>query len=296
MAQVVSALAGSAIDNRTLLLGGLASILIHILGMAFLVWMPSFSAEDNLGPIYTVDLVGMPGPPPPPPSAGDPEAQVKEPTPTEIDETPVESVPEVAPEPEPAELIPIGKKPEPEPVKKEPEKIESVVKIGTPKKSSKKSAVKPDEEIDKELAKTEKKKKPKPAGPKTANNDSKHLQQALARVKQRVDSGVYGMGGGGGGGQGDSRLAQYYTQVWQRVRSNWTLPQEWQESNLVAIVVISIVPSGHITNIKFEKRSGHPSFDQSVIRAVERSNPLPRFPVGMTTSVQEIGIRFKPEG
>jgi colicin import membrane protein len=144
----------------------------------------------------------------------------------------------------------------------------------------------------------EKKVDKKEAQPKTSAADQKHLQNALARVTQKVQSGAYGLGGGGGGGggQGDNRFAYYYTQIWQKVRSNWILPEEWQQKKLEAILIISVMPNGAIASIKFEKRSGSPAFDQSVMWAVERSNPLPPFPQGMSLEKQEIGIRFNPEG
>ncbi|MBW1714066.1 MAG: cell envelope integrity protein TolA [Deltaproteobacteria bacterium] len=285
------ALLGPGVDNRTLLIGGLVSVAIHLAVLLWLVWWPGFSNNyETLGPIYTVDLVGPPGPPPPPAPAGEQEA-----APAEPEAVPVKEVAKVK-APEPAELIPIGKDKD----KIEPE-VESLIKLGTPKKSSKDKEVKPEEEIDKALAKIEKKvdsKEKKKSGQTQSEEDraKKHLEQAFARARQRVEAGAYGLGGGGGTGQGDNRYALYYTQVWQRVRSNWTLPEDWQKKDLEAVVVIEVLPNGAITSIRFEKRSGLASFDQSVRWAVERSNPLPPFPAGLGAGVQEIGIRFHPEG
>ncbi len=295
---MANGLTGPWVKNRTLLISGLISLVLHTLGLALLIWMPDFHwGSDNLATVYTVDLLGDPGLPAPPPPQGDPDAG------------PTETVPEhaVAPEEaaappvEPAELIPVGKDEEKIEEVKKPEEIESVVKMGTPKKSSKKVQVLPEKDIDEALDKLKKKtkdKKKKKPGVEGQDTEKQHLDKALARVRQRVESGAYGVGtgGGGGGGGADSRMARYYTAVWQKVRSNWTLPSEWSDVKMEAIVIISLLPNGAITSIKFEKRSGYPAFDQSVLWAVERSNPLPPLPMGVSSGVMEIGIRFRPEG
>lgn len=285
------------VDNRTLLISGLVSLVLHTLVLILIIWMPNLNWEsDDLGPVYTVDLVGDPGLPPPPPPQGDPDAG---PTETAPEDAVVPETATAAPI-EPAELIPIGKEPEKVEEAKKPEEIESVVKMGTPKKSSKKVQIQPEKDIDKALDKLKKKvtkdKAKKTPGVKGRDTDKQHLAKALARVRQRIDSGAYGVGGGGGGGGSDSRMARYYTAIWQKIRSNWTLPSQWSDAKMEAIVVISLLPNGAITSIKFEKRSGYPTFDQSVLWAVERSNPLPPLPAGLSSGIMEIGIRFRPEG
>lgn len=297
MEAMANGISGPWVGNRTLLVSGLISLVLHALGLALLVWMPDLRwGAENLGQVYTVDLVGDPGLPPPPPPQGDPDAGPQEVVPEDA------VVPEAAAaEPvQPAELIPVGKDPEQIVEEKKPEEIESVVKMGTPKKSSKKAKVQPEKDIDKALDQLKKKvtkeKTKKDPGVKGENTEAKHLEKALARARQRVDSGAYGVGGGGGGGGADSRMARYYTAVWQKIRSNWTLPSEWSDKKMEAVVIISLLPNGAITSIRFEKRSGFPAFDQSVLWAVERSNPLPAMPAGMSTGVMEIGVRFRPEG
>jgi colicin import membrane protein len=43
---------------------------------------------------------------------------------------------------------------------------------------------------------------------------------------------------------------------------------------------------------RFKTRSSFPLFDQSVLRAVERSDPLPPFPEGYMKTSEEIEINF----
>ena len=75
MSQVYQGLMGPWVDKRKMTTAGLVSLGIHLAVLVALVWLPELGAEKEfLGPVYTVDLVGMPGPPPPPPPSGDPEA------------------------------------------------------------------------------------------------------------------------------------------------------------------------------------------------------------------------------
>ena len=295
---MANGLTGPWMNNKTLLISGLISLALHAVGLALLIWLPNFHwGPENISTVYTVDLMGDPGLPAPPPPQGDPDAGPSE----KVPEHAVIQEETAAPVPEKAELIPVGKDEKKIEEEKKPEEIESVVKMGTPKMSAKTAKVQPEKDIDEALDKLKKKtkeKEKKKPGVEGQDTEKQHLDKALARVRQRVESGAYGVGtgGGGGGGGADSRMARYYTAVWQKIRSNWTLPSEWSDVKMEAIVIISLLPNGAITSIKFEKRSGYPAFDQSVLWAVERSNPLPPLPVGVSTGLMEIGIRFRPEG
>ncbi len=319
-------LLGPWIDGRRLLQNGAISLLVHVAAISWLVVGPSlFGGRAFMGPVYTVDLVGGLGAPAP--VAGSPdeigpaapakgsEAETAKEEGTAQEEVAVAKTPPpprkaaVKEKTPPADLIPVGKD---EKAKSEPEPLP---KIGTPKESSKikesKEKNKPEEKIDQALSRLEQK-----VGKKTAEAEKKgkadaaasHLAQALDRARQKVASGAFGMGPGqglggmgggsgfgyGGTGSGSDRFSIYYTQVWNRVRSNWTLPAEWAGSKLEAIIIIGVRQNGEIAQIKFEKRSGNDKFDQSAHWAVERSNPLPPLPQGMSGPT-EIGIRFRPE-
>jgi colicin import membrane protein len=49
---------------------------------------------------------------------------------------------------------------------------------------------------------------------------------------------------------------------------------------------------GSILKTEIKKRSSDDMFDQSVIKAIERSDPLPPFPEGYRKSYDEIEINF----
>ncbi len=278
-----------AVDSHRVLTYGLISLGLHLVFLMGLILWPGFGGErEFVGPIYTVDLVGPLGPPPPP-AAG----PTKSPAPSAVEAEAKPSQAVKVKAPPPAELIPLGKE-----KAEAKEKLEPMVKLGTPKESSKTKKINPEKEIDKALARIEERlseqRKSQAAENEAQEAAERHLAQALERTRQRVAAGAYGSGGGSA--KGNNRYALYYTQIWTRIRSNWTLPEEWQEGELEAVLVITVQPSGEITNVRFEKRSGHPRFDQSALWAVERSNPLPPLPPGLSGSDQEIGIRFRPEG
>ncbi|SMC18080.1 TonB C terminal [Desulfacinum hydrothermale DSM 13146] len=88
----------------------------------------------------------------------------------------------------------------------------------------------------------------------------------------------------------------YYTEVWNAIRSQWALPRSLLQSRkLEAVVVIVVRRDGTIEDIRFEKRSGNALFDDSVLRAIQKANPLPKFPDIYSPPRDEIGIRFRPE-
>lgn len=105
-----------------------------------------------------------------------------------------------------------------------------------------------------------------------------------------------GGGGGGGGGTGDLRLAAYYNSIWGKIQQAWVLPPyDKRSGKLEAIVVVRIARSGEILGFEFEQRSGDTNLDDSVARAIRKSNPLPPLPDFFRESELEVGIRFAPE-
>jgi colicin import membrane protein len=84
----------------------------------------------------------------------------------------------------------------------------------------------------------------------------------------------------------------YYNKVWEEIRAEWVLPGDMIEKIWEAIIAIRISKSGHIVNSTFEKRSGNIYFDQSVMRAIKKADPLSPLPPGYTKNYLDIGIRF----
>lgn len=124
---------------------------------------------------------------------------------------------------------------------------------------------------------------------------------AIAAIQARVDknqgSGSGIISGPSAGTTSDNlalRLRIYYTKIWDRIRNNWIFPGRTikGKDNLQAIVVIQIARDGKIIGCRFERRSGNDLFDQSVVKAIRRSDPLPGLPEEYMKATHELGIRF----
>lgn len=93
------------------------------------------------------------------------------------------------------------------------------------------------------------------------------------------------------------QLQIYYNEIWERIRSNWAISDDILEQvkGLEAVIILKILRDGTIDDFWFETKSGNTFFDQSVVRAIKKSSPLP--PLSRFTAMEhyEIGIRFKPE-
>ncbi len=94
----------------------------------------------------------------------------------------------------------------------------------------------------------------------------------------------------------DLRLKIYYTIIWGKIKGGWVLPEGLikNQEGLEAIISFKILRDGKIENIRFEKPSGNSYFDKSVLRAVEKANPLPSLPGEYEGEYLDIGVRFHP--
>lgn len=101
----------------------------------------------------------------------------------------------------------------------------------------------------------------------------------------------------GGSSALQSKLDEYYSTIWERIKKEWTLPGDLTKgkAELETIIIIVIERDGKIQKSWFEKRSGHPLYDQSAMRAIKKADPLPPIPKEFSDSTFEVGIRFYPE-
>lgn len=93
--------------------------------------------------------------------------------------------------------------------------------------------------------------------------------------------------------EANAQLADYYTVIWSRIKSQWNLPGGINpKDNVEAIVQVRIMNNGAITGISFEKKSGLAYFDNSILRALKKADPLPPLPPWYRENGLDIGIRF----
>ena len=147
--------------------------------------------------------------------------------------------------------------------------------------------------LDEALAKLEKKVEKQ----KREKKETAHIENAIKKIQKEVEE-LGGQAEGPSGGRGPSgiTLQIYKMEVESRIKSNWAYPvgiaNENKKKGLEAIVVLTVKRDGTISQYRFKKRSNDPFFDESVTKAIERSNPLPPFPEGFLKSYEEIEINF----
>lgn len=130
---------------------------------------------------------------------------------------------------------------------------------------------------------------------KVKTEDKGHVEQAISRLEKEVkDSGDTGTGDDRGGlSAGGMPMLIYRMEVEEWIKSNWSYPVALDnEKDIEAIVVLKVKSDGSILNKNFEKRSSIAMFDESVLKAIERSDPLPPFPEGYRKSHEEFIISF----
>jgi len=154
-----------------------------------------------------------------------------------------------------------------------------------------------------------------------------HLENALARVERKVAEEKAGRPeetarkldksegdrkaplrvGEKGGLSGLSRLSEmspgvgkgiqlYQMEIESAIKNNWSYPVAVlnlkREKIPEAVVSVTVRSDGKILETRFKRRSHNALFDDSVLKAIEKSDPLPKFPPGYRKSYEEVEINF----
>ena len=121
-----------------------------------------------------------------------------------------------------------------------------------------------------------------------------HVDRAIQKLEKKESGpGPVGPRGSGGSAIEGVSMSLYRTEVYTHIRSNWSYPTALSESkDLEAIVVIHVKNNGEIINFRFKKYSADQTFNDSVLKAIERSDPLPPFPEIFRRSDEEIEVNF----
>ena len=139
----------------------------------------------------------------------------------------------------------------------------------------------PDRSIDLAIAKIEK---------RVRKESENSVDQAVSRIESRIK------GGAGGGAYKGIGNRIYQVKIYERIKSNWSYPvaiaSSKRDKNLEAVFVIRVRKDGTIMDHSFKKRSSNAIFDQSVLKAIEKSDPLPPFPPGYLKTYDSIEITF----
>lgn len=250
------------------------SLAAHLVLLAALAFWPGWpgNRRETFAPMYQVQLVGAqslaPAAPSPKPASAP-------------------AAPKPAPKPEPK----LAPKPAPKP---EPAKEAVGLKKDQPKtkRIEPKKEAPPAPDVNKLIDAKVQRLKGQVA-------EQRRLDSAISRLESKVaDKG--GAYASGGANAVPSRLSLayqiYYTEIWERVRRHWVLPETVVEDprGLQAVVAVRINRDGSLAKFWLEQGSGNPRFDQSCLKAVERATPFPPLPAGNNSSTHEVGLRFIP--
>lgn len=98
-------------------------------------------------------------------------------------------------------------------------------------------------------------------------------------------------------GEAETKLSQYYSAVWAKIKKAWTIPENLlkERVDLETIIIVIIESDGKIRRTWFEKKSGNDLYDQMAMRAIKKAEPLPPIPKEIGENTLEIGIRFLPD-
>jgi len=234
------------------------SLLFHVAILSLLFFAPSFPAPKmTFGPAYTVSLVSLP-----------------------------RSAPEQRSTSAAArELMAVDRRPETV-LKKHLEPAPAAVPIRTIETRKKR-----DPDLDKAMEEIRK----KAAATGAAGQPQPKAAAGKAEKTDKTEraAGQPGPPGQPGDAEMDAQMRAYYTMIWSRIKSNWALPQGILPSEVLeAVIDVTILRSGAVTDVNFEKRSGNSYFDESAMKAIRKASPLPPLPAWLGGSSIAVGIRF----
>jgi colicin import membrane protein len=153
-----------------------------------------------------------------------------------------------------------------------------------------------EELLAKAVAKLERPKQLTPAQ-RGAQNTAGHPEGVAASEAQGTGKGVSLVNiGGMRGDELSQALALYRALIYEKIESNWVLPDRLmlEKKGLEAVVSVRARRDGTVTDIRFEKKSGDAYFDDSVLKAIVKSKPFPPFPDIYSPKEEDIVIRFAP--
>lgn len=138
------------------------------------------------------------------------------------------------------------------------------------------------------------------AAAERAKGRPESAQKAVAKVEPfsagaGEGDGAAGLGVGGRGGAGVLKgmdFVIYQNRMLSTIKENWA----WvgQRTNLKVVVQFGIKDNGEIIGLKVVQPSGDASYDESVLRAVKKSSPLPAPPNAYRKDFAEVELTFRP--
>ena len=129
----------------------------------------------------------------------------------------------------------------------------------------------------------------------TAPTSAQAPAPAVASSGAEKGSGVEVAGTGPGTASGGSVLASYLTLVDWKIQQNWVPMGAAASPETIVVVRFRVLRSGQVRDVELETSSGNTSLDNSALRAVRQSLPLPPFPNLLTDPSLDLRYRFVME-
>jgi colicin import membrane protein len=287
--------------------------IVHVVVIAYLLIGPILKEKQvPPAPVYTVDLMGgeklgggagtsvRPEPPKAKPAPESPEVksapaekvEKKEPARDEVKEREAREAKEAKVKAEKAEMLErIKAKKEAE--EKRKNELEATRKADAEEAAARKARI---EDLNKRrtearLQDIREKIKARDAAEKAAADRAAAERQAKSTMPgDGPGAATLGHGGSGGGIQASAEFIAYRNVITNQVKNSWT----WvgRRSDLKVEVNLSIKENGEIASVKLVGTSGDRSFDESVLRAIRRANPLPPPPEAFRGDFSDVNVRF----
>ncbi len=286
------------------------SLIFHMFFFILLIFVPKPSLEKYYDPTVIDVRMVSPGELQAEllPTGESPSIKMKPETPKETPETPEPKI-EILEKQQHAGDIHVEKpsKPEPEvslapekaPRKKVKESLKKktyqpsrVVRSAIERLEKETETVRPDTVTDaiERLRKNLNKRTPEVSG-------TKNSQQTKNRTASKGIPGENGTPGGKGLKSWEP-FAIYNVEIAYQIQRNWAFSEQLTRGrkDLETLVGIKILANGDIKDIWFDKKSGNHYLDESAIRAIKKSSPLPPLPKDFTGRFYKVGLRFTPKG
>ncbi|MEI7674017.1 MAG: energy transducer TonB, partial [Deltaproteobacteria bacterium] len=125
---------------------------------------------------------------------------------------------------------------------------------------------------------------PTPKTQPKAGADTKAMPEAKAGPASPLPAGDADM---------NAKINAYYAMIWSRIKRGWALPQGILPGEVLETVIdVTILRSGAVSEMNFEKRSGNRFFDESALKAIRKASPFPPLPPWYSETSLGVGIRF----
>ncbi len=248
------------------------SIVLHLFVFSAVVFLPAMTPSggmDNI--VYEVDLVPMPSNMQ---AASSPASRAEEAASKVETSAKMIDAGEVKKAPVEVEKISIAKK------------KTAVKKLETAPKTENNAKTEDANHLSRAISDLKKKSR-------TEETQQTHLDQAISKLQSKLSGTDSSSAAAGTGAIGSLSMRIYQATVKSHIEDNWSYPAAIQNrKDLEVTVNLKIREDGAIMKYEFVKKSGDSIFNQSVLKAIERSNPIPPFPEGYEKSYDEFEFRF----